>query len=162
MENYNIGTDVDLKIIKLSKALGFENRQKYITLMKEFPDVFAWSYEDLKEYDTNIIQHTISIKENDTSSILQWLDSPLRRGHSLSISTTWKGGGHIKHPQSSLNSTRFGQPYLDSTKHGPQASILNHPWNQPSMVNHTWNQLSMVLKHPSLDSTRHVSSLKLN
>ena len=33
--------------------------------MKEFSDVFAWSYDDLKEYDTNIIQHTIPIKEDE-------------------------------------------------------------------------------------------------
>ena len=30
--------------------------------MKKYTDVFAWSYEDLKEYDTSIIQHTIPIK----------------------------------------------------------------------------------------------------
>ena len=34
--------------------------------MKEFSDVFAWSYEDLKAYDTSIIQHTILVKENET------------------------------------------------------------------------------------------------
>ena len=65
VENYNIGTNVDPKIIKLSKALYSGNKHKYITLMKEFSDVFAWSYEDLKEYDTSIIQHTIPIKENE-------------------------------------------------------------------------------------------------
>lgn len=32
--------------------------------MKEFPDVFAWSYEDLKFYDTNVIQCVIQIKED--------------------------------------------------------------------------------------------------
>nr|KUM48109.1 hypothetical protein ABT39_MTgene5105 [Picea glauca]QHR87733.1 hypothetical protein Q903MT_gene1745 [Picea sitchensis] len=32
--------------------------------MKEFPDVFAWSYEDLKVYDTKVIQHVIPIKED--------------------------------------------------------------------------------------------------
>jgi len=32
--------------------------------MKEFLDVFSWSYEDLKVYDTNIIQHTIPFKED--------------------------------------------------------------------------------------------------
>ena len=31
-------------------------------LTKNYTDVFAWSYEDLKEYDTSIIQHIISIK----------------------------------------------------------------------------------------------------
>ena len=29
--------------------------------MKKYTDVFAWSYEDLKGYDTYIIQHTIPI-----------------------------------------------------------------------------------------------------
>jgi hypothetical protein len=31
--------------------------------MKYFPNVFAWSYEDLKVYDTGVIQHVIPIKE---------------------------------------------------------------------------------------------------
>ena len=38
---------------------------KYIDLMKNFSDVFAWSYEELKEYDTSIIQHTIPIKPSE-------------------------------------------------------------------------------------------------
>ena len=33
-------------------------------MFKEFIDVFAWIYEDLKSYDTNIIQHKIPIKED--------------------------------------------------------------------------------------------------
>ena len=33
--------------------------------MKKYTDVFAWSYEDLKEYDTYIIQHTIPIKPGE-------------------------------------------------------------------------------------------------
>ena len=32
--------------------------------MREFQDVFAQSYEDLKSYDTSIIQYTIPLKEN--------------------------------------------------------------------------------------------------
>ena len=34
-------------------------------MIKEFSDIFAWSYDDLKEYDTNIIQHTIPMKEDE-------------------------------------------------------------------------------------------------
>ena len=34
VEDFNIGTDVEPKMIKLSKALDPKNRQKYITLMK--------------------------------------------------------------------------------------------------------------------------------
>ena len=37
----------------------------YLQLMKKYPDVFAWSYDDLEFYDTSIIQHTIHVKEND-------------------------------------------------------------------------------------------------
>ena len=33
--------------------------------MKKYMDVFAWSYKDLKEYDTSIIQHTILIKPRE-------------------------------------------------------------------------------------------------
>jgi hypothetical protein len=32
--------------------------------MKEVPDVFSWSYEDIKVYDTKVIQHVIPIKED--------------------------------------------------------------------------------------------------
>jgi hypothetical protein len=32
--------------------------------MKDFPDVFKWSYDDLKVYDTKVIQHVIPLKED--------------------------------------------------------------------------------------------------
>eukprot|EP00253_Pinus_taeda_P027131 PITA_27131 len=64
MEECNIGTDENPKLIKLSKSLPPTERVKYIEFLKEFQDTFAWIYEDLRSYDTNIIQHTISIKEN--------------------------------------------------------------------------------------------------
>jgi hypothetical protein len=64
IEDCNIGTQEGPKIIKLSKTLSPEVQQRYISLMKEFPDVFAWSYEDLKVYDTKVIQHVIPIKED--------------------------------------------------------------------------------------------------
>jgi len=59
----NIGTEVEPKIIKLSNALSDEQRKRYIELMKEFVDVFAWSYEDLKRFDIEVIQHKIPLKE---------------------------------------------------------------------------------------------------
>ena len=33
--------------------------------MKKYTDAFAWSYEDLKEYDPSIIQHTIPIRSGE-------------------------------------------------------------------------------------------------
>jgi hypothetical protein len=64
IEDCNIGTWEDPKIIKLSKTLSPEIKQRYISLMKDFPDVFSWSYEDLKVYDTKVIQHVIPIKDD--------------------------------------------------------------------------------------------------
>jgi hypothetical protein len=62
--DFNIGTDQEYKIVKLSKSLSFEERNKYLESMRQFSDMFSWSYEDLKVYDKGIIQHTIPIKED--------------------------------------------------------------------------------------------------
>lgn len=64
IEDYNLGTEENLKMVKLSKSFPPDQKLKYVELMREFQDVFAWSYKDLKSYDTSIIQHTIPLKEN--------------------------------------------------------------------------------------------------
>ena len=64
IEECNIGTESKPNILKLSKILPQQEKDKYIEILKEYQDVFAWSYEDLKSYDTNIIQHKIPIKED--------------------------------------------------------------------------------------------------
>ena len=64
VEEVNIGTAATPKMVKLSKALPPKIKDKYISLMASFADVFTWDYSDLKTYDTNIIQHIISIKPN--------------------------------------------------------------------------------------------------
>ena len=51
-------------MVKISKALTTEQRNRYIKLLKEYVDIFAWSYEDLKTYDTSIIQHKVPLKRN--------------------------------------------------------------------------------------------------
>ena len=64
VEECNIGTERDPKIIKISKNLTKESKERYIKLMKEFYDVFAWTYDDLKVYDLGVIQHTIPVQKN--------------------------------------------------------------------------------------------------
>jgi hypothetical protein len=58
----NIGTVENPKIVKLSKALVVEQKDKYVSLMKNFVDVFSWSHEDLKTFDTDVIQHKVPLK----------------------------------------------------------------------------------------------------
>ena len=55
VEECNIGSEEKPKLIKISKTLPTHIKLKYIELFKEFSYVFAWSYEDLKTYDTKII-----------------------------------------------------------------------------------------------------------
>jgi hypothetical protein len=59
----NIGTKEEPKFVKLSSSLTREQKAQYTELLKEFVDVFAWTYEDLKTYDTSVIEHKIPLKE---------------------------------------------------------------------------------------------------
>jgi ribonuclease HI len=43
----NLGTSKDPKYVKLSSSLSREERAEYVKFLKEFVDVFAWTYEDL-------------------------------------------------------------------------------------------------------------------
>lgn len=61
VKDCNIGTKQEPRNIKLSKLLNVDQKIKYDDLFKEFIEVFAWSYEDLKTYDTSIIQHRIPL-----------------------------------------------------------------------------------------------------
>jgi ribonuclease HI len=58
----NIGTEEDPKFVKLSSSLSREQRAEYVELLKEFADVFSWTYEDLRTYDTTVIEHKIPLK----------------------------------------------------------------------------------------------------
>ena len=64
VEEHNIGSLAEPKMIKVSSSLPVRIKLQYIELFKKFKDVFAWGYKDLKSYDTSIIQHKIPLKEN--------------------------------------------------------------------------------------------------
>jgi hypothetical protein len=38
---------------------------QYVALFKEYLNVFAWSYDDLKAYDQTIFQHIIPLREGE-------------------------------------------------------------------------------------------------
>jgi len=64
VEDVNVGSAENPKMVKLSKEIPPQVKAKYISLLSSFTDVFAWDYSDLKAYDTSIIQHIIPIKPN--------------------------------------------------------------------------------------------------
>jgi hypothetical protein len=61
-ETINIGTLEKPKNINLGKTMSKEDKKAYLKRFREYQDVFAWSYRELKTYDTRIIQHTIPLK----------------------------------------------------------------------------------------------------
>ena len=60
----NLDTDQNPQTINLGTNCIHAERAAFIMLFREFKDVFAWTYEDLKTYDTKIIQHIIPLKED--------------------------------------------------------------------------------------------------
>jgi hypothetical protein len=59
----NIGTPNSPKNVKIGAKCSDEEKLKFIELLHEFQDVFAWSYEDLHGFDPSLIHHAIPIKE---------------------------------------------------------------------------------------------------
>jgi hypothetical protein len=64
LKECNLGTDEDPMYVKLSSSLLEKQRADYVKLLKEFSNVFAWKYDDLKTYDKSIIEHKIPLKDD--------------------------------------------------------------------------------------------------
>jgi hypothetical protein len=59
----NIGTPDCAKNVKIGAQCSDEEKMKFTELLREFQDVFSWSYEDFRGFDPALIQHAIPIKE---------------------------------------------------------------------------------------------------
>ena len=75
-ELINLGTETEPKFVNLGKCCSPAERDKFLSLFKQYKDVFAWTYADLKTYDTNIIKHIIPIKAG-----VKPYQQPLRKMH---------------------------------------------------------------------------------
>ena len=62
-EVINLGIPDKPQNINLRVQCCPNEKAAFTKLFKEYKDVFAWSYEDLKTFDTRIMQHVIPIKE---------------------------------------------------------------------------------------------------
>ena len=58
----NIGTDQNPKLIKIGKGTSQKERNELINLVKEYRDVFSFTYDELKAYREDVFQHTIPLK----------------------------------------------------------------------------------------------------
>ena len=62
IEEINIGRNYDIKNIKIFASLDPKIKPQYLKLLQNYKDVFAWTYADLKTYDTSLIPHNIPLK----------------------------------------------------------------------------------------------------
>lgn len=66
MEVVNLGTNEEAKEVRIGSALQEEMKTKLIKLLKEYMDVFVWSYQDMSTLDTDIVVHHLPLKEECT------------------------------------------------------------------------------------------------
>ena len=58
----NIGSYKNPKLIKIGKGTSEKERNALINLVKEYRDVFAFTYDELKACREDVFQHTIPLK----------------------------------------------------------------------------------------------------
>ena len=58
----NLGSEEDPKEVKIGASLHPNVKRGLIELLKEYVDIFAWSYQDMPCLDTNIVEHHLPLK----------------------------------------------------------------------------------------------------
>ena len=58
----NLGTENNPQCVNLGSTCTPQEKTAFIKLFNEFKDIFAWTYDDLKTFDPNIMQHVIPMK----------------------------------------------------------------------------------------------------
>ncbi|KAI5436041.1 hypothetical protein KIW84_022471 [Lathyrus oleraceus] len=62
IELVNLGSEDDVKEVKIGSQLCPEAKKGLITLLREYSDVFSWSYQDMPELDSEIVEHRFPLK----------------------------------------------------------------------------------------------------
>ena len=66
-EAINLGTEKERKEVKIRTTLSPTIKEKLIDLLREYSDVFAWSYQDMPSLDIEIVVHCLSLREECAS-----------------------------------------------------------------------------------------------
>ena len=62
IEVINLGTEEDKKEIKIGVLLNTRVKERIIELLREYPDIFAWSYKDMPGLDPKVVEHRLPLK----------------------------------------------------------------------------------------------------
>ncbi|KAI5424164.1 hypothetical protein KIW84_030397 [Lathyrus oleraceus] len=62
LETVNLGSEDCVRMVKIGALLEESVKKGLISLLREYSDIFAWSYEDMPSLDTDIVQHFLPLK----------------------------------------------------------------------------------------------------
>ncbi|CAL9011308.1 unnamed protein product [Prunus brigantina] len=95
LETIDLSNDPSvLKPISVSVHLTGEEKEALVSLLKEFRDVFAWSYEEMSGLNPNLVSHTLNIE----LAMLSFMDG-------------FSGYNQIKMSPKDAEKTAFRTPY---------------------------------------------------
>lgn len=57
-----MGTEEDKKEIKIDVLLDATVKERVIALLKEYADIFAWTYKDMSGLDPEVVEHRLPLK----------------------------------------------------------------------------------------------------
>ena len=63
LEVINLGNEQEKKELKIGTLVTTKERNKLVSLLREYADVFAWTYADMPSLDTDIVVHKIPLIE---------------------------------------------------------------------------------------------------
>ncbi|KAI5422238.1 hypothetical protein KIW84_045633 [Lathyrus oleraceus] len=63
LETINLGTEDAKREIKIGAALEDSVKRRLIEMLREYVEVFAWSYQDMPGLDTDIVMHRLPLRE---------------------------------------------------------------------------------------------------
>ena len=59
----NLGIEEERREVKIKTTLLPATRKELISLLREYSDVFAWSYQDMPGLDIDIVVHRLPLRE---------------------------------------------------------------------------------------------------
>ena len=62
LEVINLGSEEDPKEVKIGALLHPDVKSRLIEILKEYVDIFAWSYQDMPGLDIDIVEHRFPLK----------------------------------------------------------------------------------------------------
>ncbi len=102
-----MGSEENLQHVKISLDLELIANFQLLKLLKEFKDIFAWTYKDLKGIPPNIVQHWIE------------LDTSMPPAHQTRYQLNPNYATIIKHDIDKLLTACFIKPTAEATRLSP-------------------------------------------